>query len=316
MLVDRPDVPVDEALDAAPKAALSRRSFLQASLATGGGLLLSLRLPGGMASAQAASTNVFAPDAFIRIDPTGRVTIIVNYVEMGQGTYTSIPMLIAEELEVDISSVHVEHAPANDKLYMNPVFGFQATGGSTAMRAAWEPMRRAGATARTMLIAAAATGWNVEPAACRAANGEVIHAASRRRMRYGALTAAAAALTIPTDVVLKRPEEFRLIGTPAKRLDARAKVDGTAVYGIDVKLAGMKIATLATSPVFGGRVRMVDDTAARSVQGVRQIVRLDDAVAVVADHMWAARKGLAALRIEWDDGPNATLSTADIVRDL
>jgi isoquinoline 1-oxidoreductase beta subunit len=316
MLVNRSCLSGDRALDPANGGTLSRRSFLQASVATGGGLLLSLSLPGGMASARAASTSGFAPDAFIRIDPTGRVTIVVNYVEMGQGTYTSIPMLIAEELEVDIRSVHVEHAPPDDKLYMNPVFGFQATGGSTAMRAAWEPMRRAGATARTMLIAAAAERWNVGPATCRAANGEVIHAASRRRMRYGALTAAAAALPIPTDVALKRPEQFKLIGTPAKRLDAHAKVDGTAVYGIDVKLAGMKIATFASAPVFGGRVRTVDDTDAKSVPGVRQVVRLDDAVAVVADHMWAAKKGLATLRIEWDDGPNAQLSTADIVRDL
>ena len=190
------------------------------------------------------------------------------------------------------------------------------TGGSTSVRAFWEPLRRAGATARTMLVAAAAQNWKVEPASCRAEKGEVIHVASDRRIRYGALAADAAKLPIPEHVALKDPKDFKLIGTPAKRLDTPAKVNGAAIFGIDVKLPGMKIATLAASPVFGGRVRSVDDSKAKAVRGVRQIVRLDDAVAVVADHMGAAKKGLAALDIQWDDGPNATLSTADIVREL
>ena len=238
------------------------------------------------------------------------------YVEMGQGTYTSIPMLIAEELEVGLAQVRLEHAPPNEKLYGNPVFGVQATGASTTIRAAWQPLRRAGAVARTMLVAAAASRWNVDPASCRAQNGEVLHVATGRRIAYGELAADAARQPVPENVPFKRHEDFRLIGTPAKRLDTAGKVNGTVVFGIDARPPGVKIATLAQSPVFGGLVKSIDDTAAKAVKGVRQIVRLDDAVAVVADHMGAAKKGLAALVIEWDDGPHAKLSTADVVADL
>ena len=294
----------------------SRRTFLRASLSLGGGLLLAFNVPGRFGSAMAASTVTFAPNAFILIDANGKVAITVGYVEMGQGTYTSIPMLIAEELEVELASVHVEHAPPNDELYVNPVFGFQVTGGSTTIRGAFEPMRRAGATARIMLVTAAAKGWNVDAASCRAEKGEVIHIPSGRKKKYGDLAATAAALPVPTDVLLKRSDQFRLIGTPAKRLDTPGKVNGGAIYGIDVKVPGLKVATLAISPAFGGRLRDLDDTDAKLVRGVRQVVRLDDAVAVVADHMWAAKKGLAALKIHWDDGPNANLNTADIVRDM
>src|SRR2546429_8165762 len=177
-------------------------------------------------------------------------------------------------------------------------------------------MRRAGATARTMLIAAAAERWHVDPATCHTERGAVIHARSRRRLGYGALAARAAELPIPDNVALKRPEDFKLIGRTAKRLDAPAKVNGTAQYSIDVRLPGMKIATVAASPVLGGKVADVDDTKAKAVPGVRQIVRLEEAVAVVADHMWAAKQGLAALAIRWDDGPNATIGTADVVREL
>jgi isoquinoline 1-oxidoreductase beta subunit len=239
------------------------------------------------------------------------------YVEMGQGTYTSIPMLIAEELEVDLKQVRLEHAPPNEKLYGNPLLGgVQATGNSNAVRAAWQPLRQAGAIARTMLVAAAAKRWNVDAASCRAQSGEVLHPPTGRRAKYGALAAAAARLPVPDSVVLKRPQDFKLIGTPAKRLDTPAKVNGTAVFGIDVRPPGVNIATLAQSPVFGGRVKSVDDAAAKAVKGVRQIVRLDDAVAVVADHMGAAKKGLAALMIEWDDGPHARLKTDDIAAEL
>jgi isoquinoline 1-oxidoreductase beta subunit len=236
---------------------------------------------------------------------------------MGQGTYTSIPMLIAEELEVELKQVRLEHAPPDEKRYGNPLLGgVQATGNSNAVRASWQPLRQAGATARTMLIAAAAQRWNVDPASCRAQSGEVLHVPTTRRLKYGELAADAARVPIPDKVALKRPEDFKLIGSPAKRLDTPAKVNGTAVYGIDVRPSGVKIATLAQSPVFGGRVKSVDDTAARAVKGVRRIVRLDDAVAVVADHMGAAKKGLAALVIEWDDGPHAKLTTKDIVDEL
>ena len=292
----------------------SRRRFLQ----SGGALMIAFNLPAAVGPAVAADEKDFAPNAYIRIDPNGRVTMIVAYVEMGQGTYTSIPMLIAEELEVPLSSVRVEHAPPDERHYANPLIGIQATGNSNAIRGAWEPMRRAGAVARTMLVQAAAQRWKVDPASCRAEQGTVVHPASGRRLKYGALVADAAKLPVPAanSVTLKPRDQFKLIGTPAKRLDIAGKVNGTAPYGIDAKVPGMKVATIAISPVWGGRIRNIDDAAAKTVRGVRQIVRLDDAVAVVADHMGAAKKGLAALKIEWDDGPNAKLSTADILRDM
>ena len=303
-----------------PKAEnLCRRTFLRASAAAGGGLLLGFSLPGSAwfaTGAEAPSAELFTPNAFIRVGREGPVTLTMPYVEMGQGTYTSIPMLIAEELEIDLSQVRLEHAPPNEKLYANPLLGVQATGNSNAVRGSWEPLRRAGATARTLLIAAAADAWKVEPASCRAEAGEVIHIASGRRLKYGELAGAAAKMPLPENIELKQPQEFKLIGTPAKRLDTPAKVNGSAVYGIDVRLPGMKVATLAQSPVFGGRVKSLDDTAATAIKGVRQIVQLADAVAVVADHMGAAKKGLAALKIEWDDGPYARLTTEEIAREL
>ena len=289
---------------------VSRREFLIAGAAAGGGLLLGWRIDARPLS------PVFAPNAFIRIGTDGRVTMIMGQVEMGQGMYTAMPMLLAEELEVGLDQVRLEHAPPDDKLYANPIFHFQATGGSTSVKGLYEPMRRAGATARTMLMAAAAKRWNVDPASCRAERGAVIHTPSHRRLSYGALAAAAAALPIPDNVVLKRPEDFKLIGTPAKRLDTPDKVNGRAQFGIDVRLPGMKIATVAASPVLGGTVAGLDEAKAMAIAGVRQIVKLDDVVAVVADHMWAAKQGLAALAIRWDDGPNAKVSTADVVREL
>jgi isoquinoline 1-oxidoreductase subunit beta len=293
----------------------SRRTFLQAGMAAGGGLMLSLRLP--YATGEVEAAGGFAPNAFIRIGSDGQIVLVMPYVEMGQGTYTSIPMLIAEELEVELKQVRLEHAPANEKLYGNPLLGgIQATGNSNAVRAAWQPLRQAGATARTMLVSAAAKRWNVDAASCRAQGGEVLHPPTERRATYGNLAPDAARMPVPENVALKRPQDFKLIGTPAKRLDTPAKVNGTAIYGIDVRPPGVKIATLAQSPVFGGRVKRVDDAVAKAVKGVRQIVRLDDAVAVLADHMGAAKKGLAALVIEWDAGPNARLTTDAIASEL
>jgi isoquinoline 1-oxidoreductase beta subunit len=300
-----------------PAHGVSRRSVLKAGAAVGGSLMLSFELPFADKNATAADTRGFAPNAFIRIGSDGRIVLTMPYVEMGQGTYTAIAMLIAEELEVNLSQVELEHAPPNEKLYGNPLLGgIQATGNSNAVRASWRPMRQAGATARTMLVSAAAKRWNVEPASCQAQGGEVRHAASGRHASYSELAAEAARMPVPENVSLKRQEDFRLIGTPAKRLDTGAKVNGTAVYGIDVRPPGVTIATLVQSPVFGGRLRNLDDTAARAANGVRQIVRLDDAVAVVADHMWAAKKGLEALVIEWDDGPHAKVTTDEIVGEL
>jgi isoquinoline 1-oxidoreductase subunit beta len=293
---------------------LSRRNFLINSAVAGGGLLLSLSLP--FDQGKAVGNESFAPNAFLRIGSDGQIVLTMPYVEMGQGTYTSIPMLIAEELEVGLEQVRIEHAPANEKLYANPMLGVQATGNSNAIRGAWKPLREAGATARVMLISAAAGRWGVDAVSCHAEAGAVVHTPSGRRLKYGELAVEAARMPVPKDVALKRAEEFKLIGTPAKRLDASGKVNGAAVYGIDARPPGVKIATLAQSPVFGGRLKSVDDTAAKAVKGVRQIVRLDDAVAVVADHMGAAKKGMEALKIEWDGGTHAGLSTEDVAREL
>jgi len=295
----------------------ARRSFLRSGVAAMGGLLLQVALP--VAPARAAATDTaFVPNAFIRIGRDGKVTLIMPYVEMGQGTYTSIPMLIAEELEIDLNDVVLEHAPVDATRYGNPALGGQMTGGSTTMRAAFTPMRQAGAAARTMLVRAAAAQWQVEPASCQAEHGAVIHAASGRRLRYGELVDAAARQPLPDvkGIVLKTPDRFRLIGTPAKRLDTRGKLDGSAQYGIDVVVPGMKVAALAISPVNGGRVASLDEAAALAVKGVRQVVRLDDCAAVVADNMGAAKKGIAALALRWDDGPNAKVSTESIVADM
>jgi isoquinoline 1-oxidoreductase subunit beta len=293
---------------------VSRRAFLKAGAAAGGGLLLSFALDCGEGDAAAP---IFAPNAFIRIDRDGAVTLIMPQVEMGQGTYTSMPMLIAEELEVELSQVRLEHAPADDKLYGNPLIrSLQLTGGSTSVRAFWEPLRRAGAIARDLLIAAAAQTWGVDADACRAEKGEVIHVPTGRSLFYGNLIDVAATLPVPEKVALKDPKDFKLIGTPVKRLDAPEKVNGTAQYGIDVRIPGMKVAAVAACPVFGGKLESVDDSKAKTTKGVVQIVRLDDAVAVVADHMAAAKKGLAALDIKWNEGQNAAVGTADIVAQL
>ena len=299
-----------------PSSSLSRRTFLLTGAAAGGGLLLGFALPSLFTRTNAAATESFEPDAFIRIGKDGSVTLIVPQVEMGQGTFTSCPMLLAEELEVDLSQVHVAQAPPSDKLYANPLLGFQVTGGSTSIRAFYKPLREAGAAARTMLIAAAANAWGVDPSTCRAEKGEVIHDATGKKFGYGALTDKAASLHPPRNVTLKDPKEFRLIGTPAKRLDTPSKVNGSAVYGIDAKVPGMKIATVAACPVFGGKLKSVDDSKALAVKGVHQVIHLDNAVCVVAEHMGAAKKGLTALEIQWDEGPNAKLTTADIVAEM
>ncbi len=299
----------------------SRREILVAGAGAtaGGGLLIGWHVdarPRIVAKHAQATPLAFAPNAFIRIDRNGHVTLIVAQVEMGQGTFTSMPMLLAEELEVGLDQVRVENAPPDDKLYAIPGFGMQMTGSSISVRALYEPLRRAGATARTMLVAAAAQTWKVDPASCQAHRGVVTHGSSGRKLLYGALADKAATLPVPAQVTLKEPNDFKLIGTPAKRIDTPAKVNGTAQFGIDVRLPSMKIATVAASPVVGGKMLDVDDSKAKAIKGVRQIVRLDDAVAVVADHMWAAKEGLRVLAIRWDDGPNGKVSTADVVKGL
>ena len=299
-------------------APVSRRVLLTGALA--GGFVLAFRLPARAVneppSAADDTSGKFAPNAFIRIDAAGKTTLVMPQVEMGQGIYTAVAMILAEELDADFSAVILEHAPANEKLYANPDFGIQATGGSTSVRAFWKPLRAAGATARAMLIRAAAQQWQVEPATCSASNSEVIHAESGRKLGYGALAGAANAQTPPTDVAVKDPKDFVLIGKPLKRFDTPDKVNGKTIYGIDAMLPGMKFATLAASPVFGGKIGKVDDTAARKIPGVRQIVVLDDLVAVIGDHMWAAKKGLEALDVTWNEGANARINSKDIWQDL
>jgi isoquinoline 1-oxidoreductase beta subunit len=311
----------------------SRREFLKLGMtlaaAAGGGLLLGFDVTArgdevrsfsiGGDAIEGSQPGVFAPNAFVQIDRAGMVTLVMPKVEMGQGIYTSISMLIAEELEVSLSNVTLEHAPPNEKLFFDPLvgpLGGQLTGGSTSIRYAWEPMRRAGATARVLLVTAAAQQWNVDPASCYAEQGEVVHRSSDRRASYGQLADAAAKLPVPKDVTLKMPEQFKLIGRPVKRLDSPSKVDGAAQFGLDVRVPGMLYAVIVNSPVFGGTVASVDDTAAKKVAGVRQVVRVETAVAVVGDHTWAAKRGAAALLVKWNEGDGANVSTQDIITDL
>jgi isoquinoline 1-oxidoreductase subunit beta len=296
----------------------SRRGLLKGSLAAGFVFAFHLPVRAANEPEQPPDTTAgqFAPNAFIRIDHAGKTTLVMPQVEMGQGVYTAIPMILAEELDADYSRIVLEHAPPNDKLYGNPLFGIQVTGNSNSIRAFWKPLRVAGASARAMLVQAAATQWQVDPASCTASNGVVSHATSGRTIGYGDLADAASSVPVPANPPLKDPKDFKLIGKPLKRFDTPNKTDGKVVYGIDAMLPGMKFATIAASPVFGGKVAHVDDSAAKAVPGVRQIVVLDDVVAVVGDHMWAAKQGLDALVITWNEGPNAQLSSADIWNDL
>jgi len=291
-------------------AALTRRGFLRAGLAAGGGLVLGFHLPLGNA-AQAAKT-LFAPNAFIRIDHDGKVTLIMPQVEMGQGVYTSVAMILAEELDAAFDHVTLEAAPPNDKLYANPTFGLQVTGNSNSVRAFWLPLRKAAAGARAILVQAASQQWKAEPATIRTENSEAIHDASGRRVAYGALIDRAQGLTPPKDPPLKDPKDFKLIGKPLKRFDTPDKVNGKVVYGIDAMPPGVKFATLAACPVFGGTIGHVDDAKAKSVPGVHQVLVLEDFVAVVGDHMWAAKQGLAALGITWNEGPHSAVSSDDV----
>jgi len=233
---------------------------------------------------------------------------------MGQGVLTAIPQLVAEDLEADWTKIRFEQAPVDDA-YKNPVFGIQATGGSTSVRGHWEPMRKAGATAREMLVAAAADTWKVDKSACRAANGWVLHS-SGRKLRYGELAGKAATMPVPTDVKLKGPGEFTILGKSPRRLDSPGKVNGAAQFGIDVTLPGMLVAVVARSPVIGGKVASFNADKAKAIPGVRHVVQIGSGVAVVAEGFWAARKGRDALDVKWDDGANAALSSESISRAL
>ncbi|MEJ2347327.1 MAG: xanthine dehydrogenase family protein molybdopterin-binding subunit [Gammaproteobacteria bacterium] len=295
---------------------LGRRRFLQISAAAGGGLLVGFQIPAlarGMASEPAEGGDRFVPNAWIRIDPDDHVTVMVGSSEMGQGVMTSIPMLAAEELDADWQQVTARFAPA-DKAYTNPIIGQQLTGGSTAVRAFWKPVREAGAAAREVLIAAAAKIWGVSAHSCHAEAGQVIHGASGRKLRYGQLVHLAAKMPVPASVLLKEPDEFRLIGKPVDRLDVPAKVDGGAVFGQDVQLPGMLVATVRRCPVFGGKLGHFDATKAKAVKGVRHVMPVASGFAVVADTFWAAKQGLEAVQVSWDKGTHAGLDSDGITR--
>ena len=287
---------------------LSRRDFLKTSALAGGGLILGFHLPpGDFVSVATAPAARFAPNAFIRVSRDGAVTFIVNKSEMGQGVYTSLPMLIAEELECDWKSIRVEAAPV-DPVYNHTAFGIQVTGGSTSVWSEWERLSKAGATAREMLITAAAKIWKVNPASCRAENGRVIHE-SGKKLTYGELADKATNVPVPKDVQLKNPGTYKIVGKARHRLDSPAKVNGTAQFGLDVKLPGLLTAVIARSPVFDGKVVSFKADKAKAVPGVKEVVQVPSGVAVVAAGFWAAQKGREALEIVWDEGEWARLST-------
>lgn len=295
---------------------LSRRSFLRVTVAAGGGLLVGVRLPGATGSAAAAAPPAadWAPNAFVRVAADGHVTVMINKAEMGQGISTSLTMVVAEELDAEWSTIAFEFAPA-DLVYAHPGYGIQMTGGSTSTMGMTTPMREAGAAARALLVAAAAQQWNVPASECRTENGAVLHDKSKKRAGYGELTAAAAKLPVPDKVALKDAKDFRIIGKSTHRLDSKAKVEGTAQFGLDVYVPGMLTAVVAHPPTFGGKAKAIDDSAARKVKGVKDVVDVGTGVAVIADGFWAAKQGRDRLRIEWDLGANAALATATIRED-
>ncbi len=291
---------------------VSRRDFLKASALAGGGLVIGFALPAGGRFARAAGD--FAPGAFLRIAADGSVTVVCGQSEMGQGVLTALPMLVAEELDADWTRVRVEQAPV-DPAFANPVFGFQGTGGSTSVRGFWSPLRKAGAAAREMLVAAAAAEWGVAASECRTENGRVLGPGDRAA-GYGELVERAASLPVPAEPKLKDPKDFRILGRPLARLDSPPKVDGSGVFGLDVKLPGLLTAVVARPPVPGAKLVKVDDAAARAVPGVHSVVQIPQGVAVLADGFYAAESGRDALGIEWDRGAFGDVSSAAISEQL
>jgi isoquinoline 1-oxidoreductase beta subunit len=293
---------------------LDRRGFLKMGAAGVTGLLIGFYLPDGveaLATEPAAPEAAVALNAWIHVGTDDLVTILIDKSEMGQSILTGLSMLAAEELECDWNNVRTEFAPA-DKAYVNPQFGVQGTGGSSATRTSWEPLRKAGAAARMMLLEAAAQKWGVDKSECRAENGAILHPASKRHLTYGSLAEAAAKLPVPQNVPLKDAKEFHIIGKPAKRLDTPAKVNGSAQYGIDVRQSGMVYAVVARCPVFGGKVASFDATKAKAVVGVKDVIQISNGIAVIADNTWTAMVGRRALDVKWDEGPNSELSSASI----
>ncbi len=312
------------------KSNLNRREFLKVSAAAGAGLVIGIYLPacGGLSSptpeatAEPTATSKptltpeptawFEPNIHLKIDNNGLVTITAFRSEMGQGIRTAIAMIVLEELDADWSALRIEQAPADS------AFGNQVTGGSVSISTYYSPLRRAGALARHLLIAAAAQEWGVEPESCHTERGSVIHSTSDRRLAYGQLVETAATIPILplADIPLKEPKDFQIIGTSTALWDVPQMVNGNAIYGLDVRLPNMLYATIARCPVFGGEALSFDDTTARAVAGVQDIIEIDSGIAVVAENTWAAIKGREALEIVWDSGRNADLSSADIRQKL
>jgi isoquinoline 1-oxidoreductase beta subunit len=293
-----------------PGLNVGRRVFLQQTAAVGGGLVLALALPGGGGSHASEQARGGQMNAWLRIGADDSITIVVDRSEMGQGVYTALPMLVAEELDVDLSRIKIVAAPVGDP-YVNVLNGGQVTGTSNSVQDAWEKLRKAGAQARLMLIAAAAQRWHVKPSDCQAHDGRVI-SAQGKTASYGELAEAASKLPVPKDVPLKDASQFRLIGKPLPRLDTAGKVDGSAEFGLDVQLPGMLYAVVALSPTLGGKVISVESSRAQAMPGVRRVLTTASGVVVVADHFWQARKARDVLQIDWDQGPNCDLDNAKI----
>ncbi len=292
---------------------VSRRTFLKSTAVAGGALLIGFYLPAGrkaLAAVEKTSTG-FAPNAFLRIAPDNSITVIVKHLEMGQGVYTGLPMLVAEELDADWRQIRVESAPADVKLYANLAWGgtAQGTGGSTSLFNSWEQLRKAGAMAREMLIGAAAKRWKVDAKRLKAENGFVIDSKTGRRASYGSLAAAAAKLPAPMDVELKPPKEWKIIGQSLPRKDAVEKSMGRARFAQDMRLPGMLTALVLRPPRFGAKVRRFDATAAKAMPGVKTVVQISRGVAVVAKDFWSAKKARDKLVVEWDDSAAETIST-------
>lgn len=299
-------------------ARLTRRQFLKVSAVLGGGMAIGAylparaqRIPDDIRSTDINMQKPFEPNAWIRITPDNVVTLIIDKSEMGQGVMTALPMLLAEELEVELDTVKTMPAPAA-KEYKNPALGMQATGGSTSVASSWQPLRQAGAVARAMLVTAAATQWGVPIESCRAQAGRVVHGASGRQATYGELATRAAELPVPDNVAPKEARDYRLIGKPQRRLDTPSKVDGSAEFGIDVRVPDMLIATIAQPPRFGDRLARYDAVKAKAVPGVRAVLTLDGALVAVARDYWSASKALKAANPQWRAGKNAKVSSASI----
>jgi isoquinoline 1-oxidoreductase beta subunit len=295
-------------------ATIDRREFLRSGAVAGAGLLIGFRLldsqelEGAVLAANGAAD--FAPNGYLRIATDNTVTLFTDHVELGQGVMTALPMIVAEELDADWSTVRIERMPPDPSAWPRSIM----TVGSQSVRGSWAPLRRAGAAAREMLVTAGAQMWNVNPTECRTELGSVIHQPSGRRARYGELADRAAALPVPANPTLKDPGSFTIVGKRTPRVDVPSKVDGSAQFGIDVRVPGMLVATVIRPPVFGGNVRRVDAAAAKQVSGVRDVIQFENGVAVIASDTWSALKGRRALVVEWDNGPNATLSSDDIRR--